>query len=95
MEDDRGRLQVLKLITDVAGDGAALVERLEAQRRATPPHPGLLPVTEIGLSDEGVYLASPVSSAQSVEGRLHGGRQTLDATLSRLLREQAGIAIDF
>ena len=91
MEDDRGRLQVLKLITDVAGDAATLVQRLEDQRRATPLHPGLLPVTEIGLSDEGVYLASPVSSAQSVEGRLHGGRQTLDATLSWLRGVTAGL----
>ena len=50
-------------------------------RQAVPPHAALLPVTEIGISDEGVYLASPVLNAPSVEGRLRGGRQTLEATL--------------
>ena len=81
MEDDRGRLQVLKLITDVADDAGALAELLEEARLAVPPHAALLPVTEIGTSDEGVYLASPVLNAPSVEGRLRDGRQTLDATL--------------
>jgi serine/threonine protein kinase len=81
VEDDRGRLQVLKLITDVADEADALAALLEQARQAVPPHAALLPVTEIGASDEGVYLASPVLNAPSVEGRLRDGRQTLDATL--------------
>lgn len=81
VEDERGRLQVLKLITDVADDAGALAELLEQARQAVPPHAALLQVTEIGTCDEGVYLASPVLNAPSVEGRLRHGRQTLDATL--------------
>jgi hypothetical protein len=91
VEDERGRLQVLKLITDVGTDGAALVEVLEHVRQSLPAHAGLLAVTEIGISDEGIYLASPVLSAPSVEGRLHGGRQSLDATLSWLRGVVAGV----
>ncbi len=91
MEDARGRLQVLKLITDVGADGPALAEVLEHVRTQLPVHPGLLPVTEVGLSDEGVYLASPVLDAPTVEGRLRGGRQTLDATLDWLRGVIAGL----
>jgi hypothetical protein len=91
VEDERGRLQVLKLITDVGNDGAALVEVLEQVRQSLPAHAGLLAITEVGISDEGVYLASPVLSAPSVEGRLHGGRQSLDATLSWLRGVVAGV----
>ena len=70
---DRGRLQVLKLITDVADEARALADLLEEMRQTLPPHPALLPVTEIGASEEGVYLASPVLNAPSVEGRLRDG----------------------
>ena len=91
VEDERGRLQVLKLITDVGGDAAALVGVLEHVRDSLPLHPGLLPITDIGVSDEGVYLASPVVSAPSVEARLHGGRQSLEATLSWLRGVVAGV----
>lgn len=81
VEDDRGRLQVLKLITEATDDGDALARVLEHVRKSLPAHPGLLPVTEIGATPEGVYLASPVVDAPSVDGRLRGGRQSLDATL--------------
>ena len=91
MEDERGRLQVLKLITEVGHDAAALVDVLEHVRQSLPAHAGLLAVTEIGTSDEGVYLASPVVSAPSVEGRLHEGRQSLEATLSWLRGVVAGV----
>ena len=91
VEDPRGRLQVLKLITDVGSDGPALAEVLEHVRAQVPAHPGLLPVTEVGLADEGVYLASPLLDDPTVEGRLHGGRQTLDATLSWLRTVAAGL----
>jgi hypothetical protein len=47
-----------------------LAQLLEEARLAVPPHAALLLVTEIGTSDEGVYLASPVLNAPSVEGRL-------------------------
>ncbi len=91
VEDDRGRLQVLKLITDVADDAAALVARLDQARHALPQHPALQPVTDVGVSDDGVYLASPVLNDPSVEGRLRGGRQTLEATLPWLRAVTAGL----
>jgi len=91
VEDGRGRLQVLKLITDLDGDAAALAERLEAMRQVLPSPLGLLPVTEIGISDEGVYLASPVLDAPTIEARLRGGRQTLEATLPWLRPVVAGL----
>jgi hypothetical protein len=91
VEDERGRLQVLKLITEVAGDGPVLAEHLERVRLALPQHPALLPLTEVGLSDEGVYLASPVVTAPTVEGRLRGGRQSLEATLPWLRPITAGM----
>ena len=91
MEDDRGRLQVLKLITDVADDAAALAALLDEVRQTIPPHPALQPITEVGVSEEGVYLASPVLNASTVEGRLRGGRQTLEATLPWLRVVTAGL----
>jgi hypothetical protein len=91
VEDDRGRLQVLKLITDITDDADALAALLDQVRQALPPHAALLPVTEIGTSEEGVYLASPVVSASSVEGRLRGGRQSLEATLPWLRAVTAGL----
>src|SRR5687768_8791444 len=66
-EDDRGRLQVLKLIADVGADAVALAKVLDHVRAQLPAHGGLLPLTEVGVSDEGVYLASPVLDAPSVE----------------------------
>ena len=91
VEDERGRLQVLKLITDATEDGEALARVLEHVRKSLPAHPGLLPVTEIGATPDGVYLASPVVDAPSVDGRLRGGRQTLDATLAWLRGVVAGL----
>ncbi|BCS34072.1 hypothetical protein TBR22_A33010 [Luteitalea sp. TBR-22] len=91
MEDERGRLQVLKLITEIAGDGPQLAEHLERVRLALPQHPALLPLTEVGLSPEGVYLTSPVVTAPTVEGRLRGGRQSLEATLPWLRAITAGM----
>ncbi len=91
VEDDRGRLQVLKLITDITDDAPALAGLLDQVRQSLPLHPALLPVTEVGASDEGVYLASPVLNAPSVEGRLRGGRQTLEATLPWLRAVTAGL----
>ena len=91
VEDDRGRLQVLKLITDVTDDAAALAARLDQARHALPQHPALQPVTDVGVSDDGVYLASPVLNDPSVEGRLRGGRQTLEATLPWLRAVTAGL----
>ncbi len=91
VEDDRGRLQVLKLITDITDDAPALASLLDQVRQSLPLHPALLPVTEVGASDEGVYLASPVLNAPSVEGRLRGGRQTLEATLPWLRTVTAGL----
>jgi hypothetical protein len=91
VEDDRGRLQVLKLITDVTDDAVALVARLDQVRHALPQHPALQPVTDVGVSDDGVYLASPVLNDPSVEGRLRGGRQTLEATLPWLRAVTAGL----
>ena len=81
MDDDRGRLQVLKLIIVVGNEAALLADLLEEIRQAVPPHPALLPVNEIGVSEEGVYLASPVLNSPSVEGRLRDGRQSLEATV--------------
>ena len=91
VEDDRGRLQVLKLITDITDDAPALAGLLDQVRQALPLHAALLPVTEVGASEEGVYLASPVLNAPSVEGRLRGGRQTLEATLPWLRAVTAGL----
>jgi serine/threonine protein kinase len=91
VEDDRGRLQILKLITDITEDAPALASLLDQVRHALPPHPALLPVTEVGTSDEGVYLASPVLTAPSVDGRLRGGRQSLEATLPWLRAVTAGL----
>ncbi len=91
VEDDRGRLQVLKLITEATDDADALAGLLEQVRVTLPSHPALLPITEVGVSDEGVYLASPVVNAPSVEGRLRGGRQTLDATLQWLRAVSGGL----
>lgn len=91
VEDARGRLQVLKLITDLGADAPALAERLDGMRRALPLRAGLLPISDVGISDEGVYLASPVVDAPTVEGRLRGGRQTLDATLPWLRPVVAGL----
>lgn len=91
MEDDRGRLQTLKLITDITEDAPALAALLDQVRLALPPHPALLLVTEVGACDEGVYLASPVLTAPSVDGRLRGGRQSLEATLPWLRAVTAGL----
>ncbi len=91
VEDDRGRLQALKLITDIAEDADALAQRLEELRHALPLHPALLPVTDVGSSTEGVWLASPVLTAPTVEGRLHGGRQSLEATLHWLRAVTEGV----
>ena len=91
VEDDRGRLQALKLITDVADDADALAALLDEVRQAVPPHPALQPITEVGVSEEGVYLASPVLNAATVEGRLRGGRQMLEATLPWLRAVTAGL----
>lgn len=75
----------------MADDAGALSGLLEQVRLTLPSHPALLPVTEVGVSDEGVYLASPVANAPSVEGRLRGGRQTLDATLQWLRAISGGL----
>lgn len=91
MEDDRGRLQVLKLISDITDDVETLARLLDQVRQSLPPHPALLPVTEVGTSDEGVYLASPVISGSSVDGKLRGGRQSLEATLPWLRAVTAGL----
>jgi serine/threonine protein kinase len=91
VEDDRGRLQILKLITDITDDAPGLASLLDQVRQALPLHPALLQVTEVGTSDEGVYLASPVLTAPSVEGRLRGGRQSLEATLPWLRAVTAGL----
>ena len=91
VEDDRGRLQVLKLISDIAADAPALADVLEHVRTQLPAHAGLLPVTDVGIADDSVYVASPLVDAPTVEGRLRGGRQTLDGTLAWLRPVVAGL----
>ena len=91
VEDERGRLQVLKLISDVIDDGDALARVLDHVRKSLPAHPGLLPVTDVGVAPDGVYLVSPVVEAPTIEGRLRGGRQTLEEALAWLRGVVAGL----
>ncbi|MCC6165113.1 MAG: PEGA domain-containing protein [Acidobacteria bacterium] len=91
VEDDRGRAQVLKLLTDMGEDAAALASALDELRQTLPIHPSLLPLNDIGVFEDGVYMTSPVLTAPSVEGRLRGGRQSLDATLPWLRAVTSGL----
>jgi len=87
------RALAIKLVrTDGAGrsHGARLMR--EAQAMARLRHPNVVPIFDVGLADEAVFVAMPLLEGGTLQSWLRAAPRSLDAILERFVAAGQGLA---